>query len=246
MPSRQSTGTCSLCGRTLSKGAMSRHLKKCIATHRPPSEKKAEEVLHLVVDAPNLPEYWMHVAARPQAMLRGLDRLLRDVWCECCGHLSEFREKQERPTRKGFDEIAQALHQLRQGLEGGVDFFDVLGGDTDGLDMRTSLAAALPPGHELEYTYDFGDSTELRVRSLGRFAVPKTKKPLEILARNNPPELRCGECGEPATAICTECEWETGGLFCKKCLKAHECGDEMALPVVNSPRTGVCGYTGPD
>lgn len=36
------------------------------------------------------PIYWLHVTARREAKLAELDRLLRDVWLECCGHLSEF------------------------------------------------------------------------------------------------------------------------------------------------------------
>ena len=34
------------------------------------------------------------------------------------------------------------------------------------------------------------------------------------------------------------------GLFCDECAGGHECGEETILPVVNSPRVGVCGYTG--
>jgi hypothetical protein len=33
-------------------------------------------------------------------------------------------------------------------------------------------------------------------------------------------------------------------FFCDKCGKKHKSHDEMFLPVVNSPRMGVCGYTG--
>jgi len=31
----------------------------------------------------------------------------------------------------------------------------------------------------------------------------------------------------------------------KKCARSHECDHEMFLPVVNSPRAGVCAYSGP-
>jgi hypothetical protein len=65
---------------------------------------------------------------------------------------------------------------------------------------------------------------------------------IRILARNTPPALQCAKCGVDATIICVEC-YE---LFCGGCLVAHECGEEMALPVANSPRMGVCGYAGQD
>ncbi len=36
--------------------------------------------------------------------------------------------------------------------------------------------------------------------------------------------------------------WED---YCDKCIEAHECGEDYVMPIVNSPRTGVCGYVGP-
>jgi hypothetical protein len=43
----------------------------------------------------------------------------------------------------------------------------------------------------------------------------------------------------------SDCGWRTrSNSFCQDCLVEHECGEEMALPVVNSPRMGVCGYAG--
>ena len=65
---------------------------------------------------------------------------------------------------------------------------------------------------------------------------------MKILARNNPYTFKCEECDQPATDLCMECD----SIFCEPCLMEHECSEEMALPVVNSPRMGVCGYTGAD
>ena len=44
---------------------------------------------------------------------------------------------------------------------------------------------------------------------------------------------------------CAQCIYEGGGWLCEACAKSHECGEEMLLPVVNSPRVGTWGYTGP-
>lgn len=38
--------------------------------------------------------------------------------------------------------------------------------------------------------------------------------------------------------------WDGEGWLCESCAKNHECDEDMFLPVLNSPRTGVCGYTG--
>jgi hypothetical protein len=69
------------------------------------------------------------------------------------------------------------------------------------------------------------------------------KKKVEILARNDPPEIKCSHCDNLAAHICVECDYDNCWL-CDDCAEDHECGEDMLLPVVNSPRTGVCGYVG--
>jgi hypothetical protein len=59
------------------------------------------------------------------------------------------------------------------------------------------------------------------------------------LASNEPPLIFCEVCGEPATEVCAQCVYEGAGWLC------DACGEEMLLPVVNFPRVGMCGYTGP-
>jgi hypothetical protein len=61
---------------------------------------------------------------------------------------------------------------------------------------------------------------------------------------NEPPSIPCMSCGKIAAQVCTECLWSGEGWLCDECAAEHECGEEMLLPVVNSPRVGVCGYTG--
>ncbi len=68
----------------------------------------------------------------------------------------------------------------------------------------------------------------------------KTLKKVRILALNNLHPLKCESCDSKAIEICTECM----EVFCEQCLIEHGCSEEMALPVVNSPRMGVCGYCG--
>jgi len=90
-----------------------------------------------------------------------------------------------------------------------------------------------------EYQYDFGSTTYLEGQLYSiRDGVLQDK--IRILARNNPPVFQCQNCKAIATAVCVQC-YET---YCQDCLVEHECGEEMALPVVNSPRMGVCGYAG--
>jgi hypothetical protein len=114
------------------------------------------------------------------------------------------------------------------------------------LKMGSKLIDVLKPGMELIHEYDFGDTTELLVKVIAQHEGPiKAKNPVEILARNDPPEILCNECGQAlAVEICVECQAEGSGWLCESCAREHGCDEEMRLPVVNSPRTGVCGYTG--
>ncbi|MCP4693008.1 MAG: hypothetical protein GY859_33510 [Desulfobacterales bacterium] len=116
----------------------------------------------------------------------------------------------------------------------------------DEISMGKKLKDVFLPGTELIYQYDFGSTTELIVKAAGHVhGVSEKNEMIQIMARNRAPVIPCDECGNaPAVQICTECAWDDNGWLCEKCAESHECGDEMFLPVVNSPRTGVCGYTG--
>jgi hypothetical protein len=115
--------------------------------------------------------------------------------------------------------------------------------------MNRKVDRIFTPGLELEHIYDFGSSTELRVKVVNAFMGPVTpRKPVEMLARNEAPMIPCDACGRmPAATICKECQWEGEGWLCSSCAETHECfvdGEASCLPVVNSPRTGTCAYTG--
>ncbi len=95
------------------------------------------------------------------------------------------------------------------------------------------------------YEYDYGSTTELNMKVPG-LRNGKTKQgAVELLARNDAPKIACEKCGhQPATQICAECVNEGEGWLCESCAENHDCGTEMCLPVVNSPRAGVCAYAG--
>jgi hypothetical protein len=117
--------------------------------------------------------------------------------------------------------------------------------DREEVDGDASLDAALRfGGPRFEYDYDFGSTTRLRgeavARRKGRFAGP----PVRLLARNDPPVWECTQCGEPATLICPFCGYPGESLLCVRHAESHGCEDAAFLPVVNSPRMGVCGYEG--
>ena len=98
-------------------------------------------------------------------------------------------------------------------------------------------------GTVLRYEYDFGSTTELKITLAGYSSRKKQKKAVRLLARNGKYEFNCQNCGKTADYICCECMWGNGNPFlCEDCAGEHD--HECMLPVVNSPRMGVCGYDG--
>ena len=112
--------------------------------------------------------------------------------------------------------------------------------------MDVPLGKVLTVGQSFTYAYDFGSTTHLalKVTTEREGVVEDEDDSVEILARNNPPVIPCVVCGKPATKV------EGGYYFgveehayCDE--HARKAKDaEMMLPIVNSPRVGVCGYTG--
>ena len=119
------------------------------------------------------------------------------------------------------------------------------GGNRRSCNKKITLEQAILPGEKITYCYDMGDPTHLNIRVMGE--VPAGKG-MRILARNEPPRISCQKCGDPAANFCSPCEQNEGwqpSVLCAPCTDQHPCGEESLLPVVNSPRTGICGYTGP-
>jgi hypothetical protein len=110
--------------------------------------------------------------------------------------------------------------------------------------MDEELENVLMPGQKLTYEYDFGTTTELLLTTVSEFEGSIRKRKVEILARNEAPQIRCSNCDQPATTICVDCIYDGAGWICDECARKHGCDDEMFLPLVNSPRTGLCGYDG--
>ena len=92
MPRVVSGGNCELCGKSYRKSGMTRHLQSCVAKIGllGKSDGRPVKSVHIFVEDDYRPEYWMHLAMPASAALKELDQYLRDVWLECCGHLSSF------------------------------------------------------------------------------------------------------------------------------------------------------------
>lgn len=214
-----SQGTCYFCKETYSKRGIARHLRACDAKEAHEKEIQSaggrRKSLFHIV-ADGYRTYWLHLEMPADATLGDLDSFLRSIWLECCGHLSAFR-------------VNGTSYDSHPG-----------GGWRSSKSMNVKLGKVLSPKMEFEHEYDFGSTTHLSIRVLDQHEgwLSKDEEPVRIMARNEPPKAECVNCGQPATQIDVY-EWV---VLC------DECAEEQAegwLPLVNSPRTGVCGYTGP-
>jgi hypothetical protein len=228
------SGTCELCGQDVTRDGVQEHLAACAPAHDAPTAVSQLLVL-LRATSPGMPAYWLDVEAKVDAKLEALDALLRRVWLECCGHLSVFR--------------IGGVNYFSRGYEFGFarEFGGVSAHRSDERSMTAKVRDALPfSGEGFEYEYDFGSTTILDLRVTGERSGSPGRSVVRLLARNAPPKVTCAICSEPANLVCPFCLQESADAFvCTKHRRQHRCGEDDAfLPVVNSPRMGVCGYSG--
>ena len=216
------TGKCGQCGTTVGRIAMRRHVASCPISVEAHSDAMRHcqggapaETLLVEACAPRSP-YWLLAAVAVNAPLHALDELLRRVWLECCGHLSEF----------DID---------------GVRYLSAVSGppEAGARSMRAKVGAVLRPERKFSHVYDFGTSTYLALQVIDVLPWRAPAGSAILLANNRGPQWSCSSCGKPAVSIALDCDEDI--FYCAEC----EPGEDAVLPVVNSPRIGQCGYTGP-
>ncbi len=230
------TGQCYLCGETYTKRGMNRHLRSCL----PPSADGSHSIV-LRISGTHRGDYWIHLLVDRETTLSALDSFLRDFWVECCHHLSSFEignvdYSNDNPSALGSEP--------QRGKSMDISLGDVL-------DRHTV--------EEFSYVYDWGSSTHLTVSivEIGSWMLSMIDSDseedtstgyqgLSLLTRNEHPQRECTSCGDPADQICQGCLRRRGpdALYCQACADDHNCDRPQFLPVMNSPRSGVCGYTG--
>ena len=223
---KQHYGKCFLCGKSMTKGALTRHLKKHIAEYAP---EEAADLIWLRVEDQHLPRYfWLDLEMPTATPLDFLDDFLRAIWLECCGHLSHFILGLGR----------KRIYYERVPI--GETFFWA-----EEYDMAEATVGEIADqAQKFEHEYDYGSTTALIVKVMSRHRGPKPPSPgwpVRILGRNYKPVVPCVVCGAPAT------HWDIStGEFNAYCdaHTDHVEEEEFLLPIVNSPRSGVCAYTG--
>ena len=159
-------------------------------------------------------DLFLQVLVNGSATFKTLDTFLRKIWVDCCDHMSDFRH-----------------------------------GDIK-IRMSEKVFRVLSPKVKFDYIYDYGDTTSFTLSVVGVYQLDQ-KENVVLLSRNEPLKIMCRVCNErPATSVCIVHLYETDkSFFCNVCASKHEddCedfSDYANMPVVNSPRMAVCGYTG--
>lgn len=213
---------------------LTRHLRNCaerrkVIEQADKGDRAVADLYHLQVRGRYRPEYWLHLEMCGSEALEVLDHYLRRIWLECCGHLSQFTIG---GMSYGSPDTDPFYYEDQGSMEVRVDrLFDV--------------------GLAFSHEYDFGSATELAIKVLDqRRGRPTTEHPIALMARNLHQPPPCQDCGEPARFLCVDCHYEgnddLAGYVCENDAAAHADHEDLGrMPLVNSPRSGVCGYGGP-
>ncbi len=237
-----SDGTCFLCRKDISSSKMTTHLKSCrvknssllLNEKRKGATSNQHSYFLLKIQGKYEKEYWMYIEIDSTSEITLLDMFLREIWVECCGHLSCF-------------EVAKKIISSS-------DEEEFYGAKVSGWVKRKKNPYEQPVSNlfrtrkKVSYQYDFGTTTDLDILKMDeRVAKDKNKQPILLLARNKPQERSCTLCNKNAALFhCCECneEMTDQSIYCDKCLMEHEHADDYAFTISNSPRSGMCGYDG--
>ena len=204
----------------MTKNGLSKHFRVCKdrqnAINTAIESGNYQFLYHILVQNSWGGDYWLHMEVNGSSTLGDLDNYLKAIWLECCGHLSQF---------------------------------SIGGWRGEKIPMQSRINLIFKPGIELTHIYDFGSSSVTMVKCIAvRKGTPFSKHPIYLMARNQLPEAECMECEKTALWYCEECVYEEdeSGLLCEDHVQDHphdNYGEPM--PLVNSPRVGICGYEGP-
>ena len=181
-----------------------------------PGNPEGEENLLIRITYPEDPDFWLFAAVKADAALRHIDNFIRKEWVECCGHASIFH-------------IGETDYTSNTRI-------------LPGRSMNAKAADALQKGVPADYEYDIGTPTELQVTVIGTIRLTERREKVLYLAQNYMPKYRCVRCGRRAELVARP----DGGpiaesVICARCSR-EETEIGRYLPLLNSPRTGVCGY----
>lgn len=211
--SKKYEGQCKFCEEDFTKRQIADHLDAC------PKRKKGENVknLRLRIGDPYAKNFWLIVEVNGQAKFKDLDNLIRDVWVECCGHLSLFGNYGNEVGKKRV--IMDTLN-----LEDKLNYIYDFGSSTE-----LVIEA-------LAYS-DFSLSGKKKTELVARNYLP----PANCAKCGKQATIICTACIDEngMVFVCNECAEKYHN-------EENEEEEHYVLPLANSPRCGVCGYEPPE
>ncbi|MEJ5311912.1 MAG: hypothetical protein WHX52_19280 [Anaerolineae bacterium] len=218
---QQTKGKCVFCDREMTRSGLARHLRTC------PQRQEAinaanqasgedQPMYHLQVQDGWAGDYWLHLEMKGTATLKDLDRYLRAIWLECCGHLSRFSI-----GGWGSDDIPMS-RKIAKVFQVGVELTHIYDFGTSSVTLVK--AVDVRKGKPL---------TRHPIFLMARNEMPEVK----CMECDQPAAWLCMECIY---------EFNETGALCDEHAREHphdNYGEPM--PWVNSPRVGMCGYDGP-
>lgn len=91
-------GKCYACGNVYTKRGMRHHLKSCKKLKEKFRECGENKYFMIRIKAKYAKQFFLYLDIKANVKLSELDQFLRDIWLECCNHLSCFKINNESYT----------------------------------------------------------------------------------------------------------------------------------------------------
>lgn len=217
MVSTRTRGACVFCGADYTRAGMAKHLQACKArAGATAAAAGAGTQLHLQVQDAYGGAFWLQLEMDGAAPLQALDRYLRAIWLECCGHMSAF-------SYGGWGDDLGMTRKASSVLKPGTELVHRYDFGTTSETLVRAIAAR--PG-----------------KPLGRHPITlmaRNRPPVEPCAECKAPATHlCMECVIEEDEPGLLCEAHTAA-------HPHGDNYGPPTPLYNSPRMGMCGYEGP-
>jgi hypothetical protein len=91
MKKSKTKGLCAYCKKEVNKNARSimNHISSCDVRNKKKSAVNTHYLL-LLLEGAYAPDYWIVIKAKHNSTMQKIDTFIKDIWVECCGHLSAF------------------------------------------------------------------------------------------------------------------------------------------------------------
>jgi len=84
-------GICAYCKTEIPKNTRSiiKHLSECKSAVVSKTDSPVHHMV-LMIEGKYNPDYWLVIKVKSVLSIKKIDRFIRDIWVECCGHMSAF------------------------------------------------------------------------------------------------------------------------------------------------------------